>query len=183
MMQIQWMSPRPFKYKVNTLKEIWVHLCPTRQCKGKLFSFMKSQLPLKKSPMTQKVLNFLARSLVLAIGLGNMLLQRRKWSNHQPGSCIERGPQRAHRADEEGLRSLTQWEQIFLTCKYRSIILCPSWPQGTSWKNCHFSMKSYELQWPQSHQLCSPYFGRAYRELTSSYVQYVIPEMIDHFPH
>lgn len=44
-------------------------------------------------------------------------------------------------------------------------------PRPTSWKKCHFSMKSYELWCPQSHQLCSPYFGRAYEELTSSYIR------------
>lgn len=89
-MQIQCMSPRPFKYQVNTLKEIWVHLCPTRQCKVKLFSSMNSQFPLKKSPMTQKVLNFLVRSLVPAIGLGNMSVTSEKEVIQQPAWLLHR---------------------------------------------------------------------------------------------
>lgn len=101
----------------------------TTRSKAIQFYEFPDKLPLKKNPMTQKVLNFLARSLVLAIGLGNMSVTSEKEVIQQPTGLLhkERAPE-SHRADEEGLKSLTQWEQIFLACKYQSTIL-PSWLQ------------------------------------------------------
>lgn len=134
---------------------------------------MNSQLPLKKSPMTQKVLNFLARSLVLAIGLGNMSVTSEKEVIQQPTWLLHRerapeSPQSRGGGAEESHPVGTDISDMQVPIHHS---LSKLTPRPTSWKKCHFSMKSYELRCPQSHQLCSPYFGRAYEELTSSYIR------------
>lgn len=158
---------------------------PHQTMQSKAIQFYEFQLPLRKSPMTQKVLNFLARSLVLAIGLGNMSVTSEKEVIQQPTWLLHRerapeSPQSRWGGTEESHPVGTDIPDMQVPIHHSLPKLTP---RPTSWKKCHFSMKSYELQCPLSHQLCSPYFGRAYGELTSSYVRYVIPEMIDHFPH
>lgn len=67
----------------------------TTQSKAIQFYEFPDKLPLKKNPMTQKVLNFLARSLVFAIGLGNMSVTSEKEVIQQPTGLLhgERAPE------------------------------------------------------------------------------------------
>lgn len=159
---------------------------PHQTMQSKAIQFYEFQLPLRKSPMTQKVLNFLARSLVLAIGLGNMSVTSEKEVIQQPTWLLHR--ERAPESPQSRWGGTEESHPVGTYSWHASTdppFSAQADPKAHLLKEMSFLHEVLRATMPpkSSHQLCSPYFGRAYGELTSSYVRYVIPEIIDHFPH
>lgn len=83
------------------------------------------------------------------------------------------GPENSQRHEASHPVGL-QRQQMFLTWKYWPTVLLQANPKAHLLKELSFL---YEVLWVSS----APYFGIAYRELTSSYIWYEISG--DHFPN